>query len=637
MKPRKTNCLLVSRPAGLALATACLTLCLTSAHAADFGWDAGGGADTNYNTAANWVGDVVPSGAGNNALIDTGNITITSDIPAIGILEVGRWFNPAAQLDHSAGVITTSASFNIGFYGTATYNLTGTGSGVIGGDFNVGFGAGNGTATLNSSNTLSANFIGIANGTFNDTIDHPVGVLNLNGGTLSSSNGFFMAGTTGSSATVTQAGGTLNVGGELWVANRGTGSFTQTQGTVNTNQWFVFSRFGGAKGTYTLSGGTVNATQVGGNVVLVSEGGTGATGTLNVSAGTFNVGDADTESDLWVTEVYGGVAGTGELNLSGTGLVNVSNEVWLTRNGAGTGTVNLNGGTLQAEKVLKGDGTGTFNFNGGTLRASQDEGDFLRASTANVRNGGAVVDTNGFNVTIGQALVHSGIGGDNATDGGLAKNGTGTLTLSGVNTYTGATVINGGTLALDATGTIDASSGVSLGTNGTFNVSAKGGYTVATLTGSGNVIGSLTVSTELAVGNSPGTATFSALTLGSDSTYTYELLGGTGTADLSNVDGNLILVTGTSLDLVQLGTYSVGDRYTLFSYSGTLSGIFDGLADDSTFTAGGGLWEIDYNDTLAGSNGGTFSNFVTITAVPEPGAMLLGAVGVLVLLRRRRH
>ena len=38
-------------------------------------------------------------------------------------------------------------------------------------------------------------------------------------------------------------------------------------------------------------------------------------------------------------------------------------------------------------------------------------------TAANVRNGGAVIDTNGFNDTIGQALVHSSIGGDNATDG----------------------------------------------------------------------------------------------------------------------------------------------------------------------------------------------------------------------------
>ena len=47
-----------------------------------------------------------------------------------------------------------------------------------------------------------------------------------------------------------------------------------------------------------------------------------------------------------------------------------------------------------------------------------------------MRNGGAIVDTAGLNVTIGQALVHSAVVGDNATDGGLTKVGNGTLLLT---------------------------------------------------------------------------------------------------------------------------------------------------------------------------------------------------------------
>ena len=41
----------------------------------------------------------------------------------------------------------------------------------------------------------------------------------------------------------------------------------------------------------------------------------------------------------------------------------------------------------------------------------------------NVRNGGAIIDTAGFDILIpaGQPLNHSSIGGDNATDGGLTK------------------------------------------------------------------------------------------------------------------------------------------------------------------------------------------------------------------------
>jgi hypothetical protein len=97
------------------------------------------------------------------------------------------------------------------------------------------------------------------------------------------------------------------------------------------------------------------------------------------------------------------------------------------------------------------------------------------------------------------------------------------------------------------------------------------------------------------------------------------------------------------LDLVQLGNYTAGNKFTLFAYDGTLSGTFRNansivLADGSTFTDAGGIWQILYADTSPGVNGGvsTTNTYVTITAIPEPeAATLVGALGVLGLLRRR--
>jgi hypothetical protein len=130
---------------------------------------------------------------------------------------------------------------------------------------------------------------------------------------------------------------------------------------------------------------------------------------------------------------------------------------------------------------------------------------------------------------------------------------------------------------------------------------------------------------------------FGSLTLGGSSTFTYELTGGGNTADLANVAGTLDIVNGAVLNLIQLGTYTANDKFTLFAYqTGNLTGTFVGLDDGAEFTDAGGLWKINYFDGSPGLNGGTGTSFVTVIAIPEPSAALLGGLGALLLLRRRR-
>lgn len=431
-----------------------------------------------------------------------------------------------------------------------------------------------------------------------------------------------------STSVTSGAGATFNASGAASILTWGAMKVTDIAGPLNfTNVATV--TVGALGGTIIdLSTAPADVTFDSGTLRLS----TAAGGSINVASGrTLTVNNLTNNSGTKTYTFNGGgnIVVNGGNFLSGGAASAIINNANLTLNGGGTGL--LSGSvTLQSGLLNFGNdsalGTKEITATGGTITAS----------------GGARTIGNGFTlsntVTFGGSndlTITSAISGS----GTLAKGGTATLTLDGANTYTGETVISGGTLALGAAGLIDNTSGVSLVSGGIFDVSATGGYTLNNLSGSGDVLGALTVSTELAIGNSTGTVNFSSdLTLGSSATYTYELTGATASANLGNVSGDLTISAGTILDLVQLGTYTGGDKFTLFAYDGILSGNFDGHADDSTFIAAGGSWLINYDDSSAGFNGGISANdtYVTITAVPEPAASLLGGLGTMLLLRRRR-
>jgi fibronectin-binding autotransporter adhesin len=532
-----------------------------------------------------------------NTSISDGTLSFTGSLTGGGVVATsgaGILNQSAAGVISGASTVTQGSSGTSILAGSNSYSgLTTVNAGVLQVNHANALGTTTNGTTVNGSDG-SVNFLG----TVLDLNGVAVGSgesLNLDSGTTTNNRVTLrsMSGTTSSWAgNVVLAGNkivqlqTNNASSQLAISGGISGpSFT---GNLNLR----------GAGTGTLSGGISLAST---NNIQVLDG------------GTWNI---NTSSNTWgSTSLSNGALVTGAANA-------LPNSQFITLgNSANSGMLKLNGfdqtvgglavtGTGTANKIVNGSGTAS------TLTVSHASNN----STFSGVLGGTGTHENNF---------------------GLTKSGASTLTLSGTNTYSGATLISGGTLKLDATGTIDNTSGVSLGTGGTFDVSLKSGYTVGTLKGSGNVTGALTVSTQLAIGNSPGTTNFSSsLTLDS-ATYVYEMTGGlspgSGSADLGNVAVTLAIGAGSILDLVELGTYTAGNKFTLFGY-GTLSGTFDGLANNANFLDDlSNTWRITYDDTTAGANGGTGTKFVTITAVPEPNTALIGGIGILFLLRRRRN
>ncbi len=159
--------------------------------------------------------------------------------------------------------------------------------------------------------------------------------------------------------------------------------------------------------------------------------------TWSFSGGTFQQGN-----DL----LYAGQHSIGVLTIEGSGVVALgTSPLAFSYNGGVPGnTFQLNGGTLQASGFSSPFSVGgqTLNFNGGVLQLTASSANLLAPPadfTANVGDGGMIVNLNGHSTTISNALLGSGSGGLT-----VFSASSGSLTLTGTNTYTGGTYVEGG-------------------------------------------------------------------------------------------------------------------------------------------------------------------------------------------------
>ncbi|MEX1049347.1 MAG: autotransporter-associated beta strand repeat-containing protein [Akkermansiaceae bacterium] len=459
------------------------------------------------------------------------------------------------------------------------------------------------------------------------------GATTINAGTVQIGDGT----TDGSIAT---SSGIANNGSLIYnlTANQSYGNAISGTGSVTKDGAATLTLSGNSsyQGGTTISDGIV---RVGNNSAL-------GTGAVDIAGGA-TVNNSATLSGLANTFTGSGAftTGSGQVTLTGnwsgfSGTVTSTSTSDLVFNGGFSSGVALttseNAAYVNNYNLNNTNGFIVQNTTGSTV--TYKLGSYASAVGSNLRNAGSATGSVVFEIgnLNTDTVVAGGIGGGAQTVA-LTKVGNGKLTLAGTNNYIGATIVSAGTLLVN-------------GSLANTAVSVNGG----TLGGTGAITGTVSVanSATLSAGASIESLRTGALTMDSGSIFAFEAADNTTTgADLVAVNGSLSLTGVTlSFDLVTLaalqgGSWSVGNKLTLLSYLDGGSGItsgFTGYSDDTGYFFGANEWRFNYNDTVAGNNYGTdaISNsqnhFVTMTLVPEPGAALLGSLGMLALLRRRR-
>ena len=331
--------------------------------------------------------------------------------------------------------------------------------------------------------------------------------------------------------------------------------------------------------------------------------------------------------------------------------------------GTGAGQFQLTGGT-SAGFHYNNNLTVTFGSAGSVVQWGSevfDPGTLLlgntRPSGGGTGNFSNILDLNGAARTIDVTLGHSGLKWqmngvirDDVGGASLIKTGNGNLILTKANTFTGKTEIQGGVVTLSSTGSL-ASTEINVAGGATFDVSSKGGFALNSqqkITGTGTVSGAVTVAggAILAPGNSPGTTIYTGdQTWASGGIYQWEIQDWNGTAG-SLTGWDLIDITDATTDPILNITAGPGSEFIIEVTEFSLTN-FDGSNQSfEILRADGGITGYDQGDfTIDVSNwtqGGDWaidqvgsSLFLNYT-IPEPSAILLGALGSLLLLRRRR-
>jgi fibronectin-binding autotransporter adhesin len=565
------------------------------------------GASNDFTLSTNWQADTLPTGSF-GYIADPGN------------------HNPIMNSDLSLGALTTTSGVDsptsigsgtltgpFSLTGTGTLTITGTGgSGLIVNAAKFAF-----TDDVNTVFSSRSTFIGSGDWTGANSADGGSGNLIIGDSGGSTTLKYTYTGISSNSQTIfannagsNNGGGGTNViiypkldhTGETGVAGSGTvsasilmapqslstiqllGGISGRSYTSGTNR----NRSGDASKTINING------QTGGKVVLGDS--TGWEGVMNINTADLEInnnnslGTAGTSAaGVDYTQIGSGTL-TGALRL--TNNITTPETIYIygrttttnpqIRNISGSNTLAgavATDSTITGFAMISSDGTA-----GGDLLTVQ--GNIVRLGTG---SGDLSLQGAGNGVVTG-SITQTSSGQWNS----VTKSGAGTWSLSGANSYTGTTIVTGGTLKLSGAGSIASSSSVDVRGGATFDASGVGGYStngVQTLKGAGTVIGNVTAgsgSDTIAPGDSgAGTLTINSgnLTLGGGTTMPFDLSSTPGgVSDKISVNGpgggNLSLSGTTTFAFNALGGVGTGD-YHLIDYSGSIT---SGDATNFSFT-----------------------------------------------------
>ncbi|MCX5678072.1 MAG: autotransporter domain-containing protein, partial [Candidatus Omnitrophica bacterium] len=600
---------------------------LSGTYAGVIGADAAGGGITTGGTGTItlsgvnlYTGATTINALSHLTLDGTGTIAASSGVANAGTLTIQG--DKVVQKMTGAGVTALGANtLTIGDVHNLSGNYTGIASGT-GGITTAGTGVltlsgandYTGATTINALSRLTLDGTGTIEGSSgvanagtltiqgNKTIDSMTGagVTTLGANTLTIGDATGTSGTYSGVASgtggITKAGaGTLTLSG----ANDYTGVTTYTAGTVSANTIGnggaagSIGKAAAAAGNQVLNGGTLSYT---GNNTTTDRGFTvnaagseidvttvGQTLTIQTTGIVTNAAaDILTIGGAGNTEIKSAISGTGGLAKDDAGTLTLSGVNTFT-----TGGIALNAGTLKlGSTTALGGATSKLTINGGTIDNSNGAALVMANNNpVDVKSDWTFTGTNDLTfaagawtlygtgtvtlTTAGKNLTVGGIVGDLGNAFGLGTAGAGTLTLDKANTYTGATTIGAGsTLALDATGTIETSSGVA--NSGTFTTAAA--KTIQSLTGAGvTTLGG----GDLTVGDANNRSGTYSGAIGDGGGARGVIKAGTGTWTISGVN------TYTGATAINAGTLALGGATTI---KGNITQAAAGTLDLGTST-----------------------------------------------------